>query len=303
MTKVDIKAAAELSWDEFKDKSIEQALPSIYSHAVDAARKFSGWYWHSIKTKRLTSLSVRLSTFILLAIGTLFPILAGLWIEPIDKLLLTQLGVCALALAGLFQIADRVFGWSSGWLRYITTATAMEDLSQKFEFDWAGYILGKNGHLVDADVKPLFDIAVKLQESLMKLQVDETEKWVTEFNTGAALLGDLIKSQRETSEKASEAASAAMAAQKVVLEASLKSKQPGSIEVTLVHEADVQPVIIEFDDSGKEEFTGTVWSKSNVPPGHHTIIVTTKNVPIFNVKRVLEVSAGGTLRIDVKLTV
>lgn len=229
MAKEDIKATAKLTWDEYKEKPVEQALPSIYSQAIESAKKFSGWYWSSIRTKRLTSLTVRISTFLLLGVGTIFPILAGLWMEPVDKLQLTQLGVCALALAGLFQIADRVFGWSSGWLRYMTTATAMENLSQKFEFDWASYILSKGGRLADSDVKPLFDIAVELQKSLMKLQVEETNKWVTEFNTGAALLGDLIKSQRQTSEKASEAASALVAAQQAVAEANTKSRLLDSV--------------------------------------------------------------------------
>jgi len=53
----------------------------------------------------------------------------------------------------------------------------------------------------DGDIKPLFDLAEHFDEEILKLQSDETAKWVTEFSSGVALLGELIKSQRESSEK------------------------------------------------------------------------------------------------------
>ena len=301
MAKLDITATALLAWDEYKDKPAEQALPSIYKRARDASGAFSGWYWKSIKTKCKTSVVVRSITFSLLILGTLLPILAGLMSDAEDKLRFTQIGVSSLALAGLLQIADRVFGWSSGWLRYITTATAMENLTRKFELDWAGYILGKAGHLVDTDIKPLFDLAAQLQESLMKLQNEETDKWVTEFNTGAALLGDIIKSQRESGEKAVEAAKAVLSAQKTVTEAAEKAKQSGAVEVILVHTAEPKQVSITIDEKDNEEFLGRVWSRLNILPGQHILGITTTEATPQTIKKVLEVPAGGVARIEVKL--
>jgi len=170
MTKPDIRAEDALQWDEFKDKTLDEALPSIYQRACTACETFPGWYWRSIRTKRRTSLVVRLLTFAMVIAGTLAPLLAGLYGTPNERLTLTQLGVCALALGGLLQIADRVFGWSSGWLRYIRTATAMEGRARQFQLDWSGYIIGKGGRLADTDVKPLFDMAADLQKGLMTLQ-------------------------------------------------------------------------------------------------------------------------------------
>lgn len=231
MAKPDIRINTPLVWNEYKEKTIDQALPSIYRQACETSTCFAQWYWSSIKTKRQTSLTVRFATVLLLILGTLSPILAGLRAEAADKLQLTQLGVCALALGGLLQVADRVFGWSSGWIRYITTATAMENLARKFELDWAAYIVERRGVLTDGDIKPLFDIAGQLQESLMKLQSEETEKWQTEFSTGAALLGDLIRTQRESGDKAVEAATAVLAAQRALLEADTRAKVPGAADV------------------------------------------------------------------------
>jgi hypothetical protein len=178
----------------------------------------------------------------------------------------------------------------------------MENLARKFQLDWSAYVLAKDGALTSADIKPLFDIAGQLQESLMKLQTDETEKWQTEFSSGAALLGDLIKSQRESGEKAVEAATAVLAAQKTLAEADAKSKLLGAVEVSLVHKADPTPVVISLDERESETYRGTFWSRVNVPSGQHMLTVESDEQPPLVVKRVVEVPAGGVTRVEVKLS-
>jgi SMODS and SLOG-associating 2TM effector domain 2 len=116
MSKKDTRIESPLAWDEYRNKPLEQALPIIYSHAQSTSATIREWYWQSIRRKRYTSLGFRSVTFVLLIIGTLFPILAGLGDSQGERLQYTQLGVVSLALAGLLQVADKVFGWSSGWL-------------------------------------------------------------------------------------------------------------------------------------------------------------------------------------------
>jgi hypothetical protein len=158
-----------------------------------------------------------------LIIGSVLPILAGLGDTPEVRLQFTQLGVAALALAGLLQVADRVFGWSSGWLRYIETVTAMEDLTRQFELDWASYIVDKGSNIGDGDTKPLFELSQQFEDDISKLQSDETDRWVTEFNSGVALLGELIKSQRESVEKTAKAARATIESQQKAVQESEKA--------------------------------------------------------------------------------
>jgi hypothetical protein len=291
MAKTDIATTKLLAWDRYKGKPVDEAMQSIYERATSTSRTICVWYWTSITTKRRTSLGVRFIIFSLLILGTVLPILAGLKGDTEVRLQFTQYGVAALALAGLLQVADRVFGWSSGWLRYITTVTAMENLTRKFELDWAGYILNRTGALSESDTRQLFDQAKRFEDDIVKLQSDETDKWVTEFNSGLALLGDLIKSQRESGEKAVEAARASVAAQR-----------NGAIELTLVHNADVKPVTVAIDAEPSVEFTGTVWSRLDVPPGQHSISVVTSGATPQTIKKVLEVPAGGVGRAEVKLS-
>jgi len=70
----------------------------------------------------------------------------------------------------------------------------------------------RTGALGEADTRQLFDQQSDLRH-IVKLQSDETDKWVTEFNSGIALLGDMIKSPARVWEKAVEAARASVAAQ------------------------------------------------------------------------------------------
>ncbi|MBN1296053.1 SLATT domain-containing protein [bacterium] len=298
MAKFNISAGQMLAWDQYKDKPLDDALPSIYEKAKRDAETFPAWYWSSIRTKRLTSLTVRWLTFVLLIVGTVLPVLAGIGENAASKLLMTQIGVCALVVGGLFQVGDRVFGWSSGWLRYITTVTSMENLVRTFELDWARYVLDKGGKLTDTDTKPLFDIAITLQKGLRQLQVDETEAWKSEFNTGATLLSDLIKSQRESSDKAAEAQRAAQKAQEAAKETTDKAKQPGAIELKLVHKTAPIEVKVTLDGGLEESFVGTVWAKTGISPGQHHVTVKTVGASPVNVSKVVDVKPSTTSAVE-----
>ena len=209
------------------------------------------------------------------------------------RLRLTQSAVVAAAAGGLLQVADRVFGWSSGWIRYVTTVTAMENLTRVFELDWAGYVLARDGILTDADAKPLFDIAEHLELELHRLQAEETDKWAVEFNSGTALLTDLIRTQREAGERAAQAAREAVAAHH---EAATRT---GAVEVALTYQGAPTPVSIAIDGQPAQEFLGTAWSKLGLAPGQHTVTVHAAGRSII---RAADVPAGGIARLEIPIS-
>src|ERR1039458_8250711 len=197
----DITIRVFLKWDEFKDKLPPDALASIYTHITLTSASICGWYWSNIKVKRLTSLAARSIAFFLLIPGTGLQIYATTLNGAGEKLTLTQLAVASLAIAALVQLGDKAFGWSSGWMRYITTVTTMENLTRAFQLEWAKYLVSKTTALDGTDTKTLFDLARGLEQELLKLQADETTKWVAEFNAGISLLDSAIKTEREETEK------------------------------------------------------------------------------------------------------
>ena len=295
----DIKIGKLIAWDEYTTANADKALPEIYEHAKNTSAVAREWYWKSIKLKRVTSLAIRFLSFCLLVCGALLPILAGLSSDVSTRLDLTQSGVAILAAAGLLQAADRIFGWSSGWLRYITTVTAMEALTHKFELDWASYMINKAEPLNNNDKRPLFEMAKRLEDDISKLQSDETDKWCAEFNSSLAMLNDLIKSQRASAENAAEMTRVALTAQNGARE---KARQTGGIELSIVHKADPVPVKIRVDDGEDVSFTGTVWSQIQVPPGQHIVHVTTLAPAVQSVQKIANVTAGRIEPVEVRLS-
>jgi hypothetical protein len=203
--------------------------------------------------------------------------------------------VAALAIAGLLQAGDRIFGWSSGWLRYMTTVTAMETTTRKFEIDWAHFMICKTEAVGENDKRPLFELAKRLEDDIAKLRIDETDRWVSEFNSSLALLNDLIKSQRESAERTAEAARSAGAERE-------KRQELGGIELAITHAAQPAAVRIRLDNSDEVTFSGTSWSRLEVSPGLHTVQVTSTTPPAQTIQKVVNVPAGDIGRVEIKLS-
>jgi len=272
-------------------------LPAIYDHTVAYSHTCRGWYWKSIRNKRLISLIARLSTFLLAGFGVAAPLIAAVWSEASDKLLWSQLAVIALAVAGVMQLADRVFGWSSGWLRYISTVTAMENLTRQFQLEWAVFVVNLEKPVTNAEIRPLFEIAQRFQHQLGDLQANETDGWIAEFNTGRAALGEFIKASREAADKsAAEARSALQALNQV--------STLGSIELTVTTSRQPLPSVqVALDGGHAEVCKGLTWARVKVDPGHHQILIQAShdNVVISEAIRIIEIPAGGVARLTVPL--
>lgn len=286
-------------WDQYKNKQPDEVLASVYAHIEKVSRQMCAWYWSSIRTKRNTSLAVRWLSFLLLVLGTTFPIFAALQTSSDEKLLLTQLAVAFLVIAGLVQLADRVFGWSSGWMRYISVVTTMENLTRAFQMEWAKYLVSKAAPPDSTDAKALFELAKGLEQELLKLQAEETTKWVAEFNTGIALLDTMIKTQREETDKKLEAIRTSLTVQESALKADEKAKIAGALEITLTFKSEPKTIKIGLDSEPPKDFLGTFWTRLDVSPGRHIVRVTTSSVPARTIERIVEVKPDSLTKLDI----
>lgn len=290
-----------MKWDEYKDKLPPAALESIYLYITSFAASTTGWYWKSIKTKRRTSITIRTLSFFLLAFGTAAQFYASTVSDVQIRLETTQTAIASLAIAALMTVADRAFGWSGGWLRYVLTITTMENLIRAFQLEWAKYFVSKVGEADSNDVKALFLLTQGLEQELLKLQGEETTKWATEFNAGIAILESAIKTQREETEKKADTIRTTLASQEAAAKAQEKTKATGSLEVTLIHAAEIKKVQIKFDSEVPVEFLGTSWAKLNIPPGQHEIHITTIEAPVQTIAKVVDVQPSALAKVEIKL--
>lgn len=281
MSKEDVKTSQLLNWDSYSEKaknSSEDAAKAIYKHAKATVDPLKEWYWKSIKTKKATALWTRAITFALLFLGTLLPVFTEMG-APAGRVAQLELGLAALASAGLLMLADKVFGWSSGWVRYITTVTAIEALSTRFEMDWSGFRLPKDRALESNDIAQLYALAKKFVEDALTLQGDETDKWVTEFNSGTVALSEAIKAGKEAAQNSFNIAKAAATA----------AAGTGALQVTITRATATDQVAVSLDNEPAVSVAGQTWARSNVPLGVRLVHVINLTAQTKSVIRALVV--------------
>lgn len=306
MAKENIVTPKTLAWDELKDKTVDESLAIIYERIKLASNQMCDWYWESIESKKRMSLMTRAFAVSFLVIGTILPILSALMESDKNKLAFTQFGITALVLAGLWTLVDRIFGWSSGWMRYIVTVTSMENLVKVYHWQWGNYISSKNGPLERSDLKVLFDMTVALQNELIKLLSDETSKWVIEFNASISLLESAIKAQREASEKQMEAilsnVSEKTKEEDRKNEEAKQANENGQVQVSFAYKDKPKKLKLQLDNLEPVEFEGYSWAILGLNPGPHILRIEIEGVPHL-IEKILEIKPSATTEITVKIDI
>lgn len=268
-------AVLSLRWDsaEARRASIAQLKDYAEHEAADAI----AWYWRNKAVKARASQLVRWSAIVLTGLAGLFPIaknawpdtfkflLGGqlLWMVPANPDLLVSLfvGVAATLIA-----LDRFGGFSTGWIRYVRTATELQRLLCEFRMDWAT-LESRLKSVEDQTAVEAMIGRVKEFVAIVRVTVlQETQQWAAEFESSLAQMEKDVQTQRvqrEDSEaKRREAA------------------QAGSISLTITNpdaitdEAFTLTLRGESGDVLRETAPRrTHWSRLGIPPGHYAIRV------------------------------
>ncbi|MFE0509940.1 SLATT domain-containing protein [Streptomyces sp. NPDC058964] len=102
-------------------------------------------------------------------------------------------GYLALVLAVACACVDRYFGLTSGWIRDVATAQAVQRRLQVLQFDWASEcvreVLGPAEGTASEAAERCLGVLRRFSEDVTELVRTETADWMVEFRTGAAPLG------------------------------------------------------------------------------------------------------------------
>ncbi|MGW1613201.1 SLATT domain-containing protein [Streptomyces sp. NPDC002285] len=102
-------------------------------------------------------------------------------------------GYLALLLAVACVAADRFFGLTSGWIRDVATAQAVQRRLQALQFDWATEsvreVLGPAEGTASEAAERCLGVLRRFCEDVTELVRAETTDWMVEFRTGSAPLG------------------------------------------------------------------------------------------------------------------
>ncbi|MGW4980618.1 SLATT domain-containing protein [Streptomyces mirabilis] len=102
-------------------------------------------------------------------------------------------GYLALLLGVACVAGDRFFGVTSGWIRDVATAQAVQRRLQVLQFDWASEsvreVLGPTEGTASEAADRCLGVLRRFSEDITELVRVETADWMVEFRTGPAPLG------------------------------------------------------------------------------------------------------------------
>lgn len=257
------------NWDPARP---DASLTEIHIYVLDEAAKSTQWYWKSKGSKAFWSRIIRFAVWALAAVGGLLPIIGALLEDHFPNLDLTNglwasllLGIAA-ALLGL----DKGFGFSSGWARYVLTATNIRKSLEEFRLDWTVLRAKAGSPLTAENVAPLIERAKQFRSEVEGLVLQETKDWVTEFqSTMAQMEKDVaaqlstLKAQVDKTIKDKDAASQPGAIQ-LNVQSNGKAK-PGDLRVTLTDSSDQK--------IAQDTIAGFTWPKAGLTPGIYQLTV------------------------------
>ena len=101
-------------------------------------------------------------------------------------------GYLALLLGAACLAADRYFGLTSGWMRNVATAQAVQRRLQELQFDWASEcvreVLGPAEGTASEAAERCLGVLRRFSEDVTELVQGETADWMAEFRSSPAPL-------------------------------------------------------------------------------------------------------------------
>ncbi|OIJ69653.1 SLATT domain-containing protein [Streptomyces mangrovisoli] len=102
-------------------------------------------------------------------------------------------GYLALLMGVACVAGDRFFGVTSGWIRDVATAQAVQRRLQALQFDWAAEsvreVLGPAEGTAGEAAERCLGVLRRFSEDVTELVRTETADWMVEFRTGSAPMG------------------------------------------------------------------------------------------------------------------
>ncbi|MEU2429079.1 MULTISPECIES: SLATT domain-containing protein [unclassified Streptomyces] len=163
-----------------------ERLDELYRWVESNALRTAEWYLSDRARKRRWARVLR--------VGTALGVIAGAALPLLD---LTDVlsgaagwGYLSLLLAGACLACDRYFGLTSGWMRGVAAAQAVQRRLQALQFDWASEsvreVLGPTEGTASEAAERCLGVLRRFSEDITELVRAETADWMVEFRSGPA---------------------------------------------------------------------------------------------------------------------
>ncbi|MFC3573735.1 SLATT domain-containing protein [Streptomyces yaanensis] len=165
-----------------------ERLDELYRWVERRALETAAWYLADRVWKRRTARALRVGAVVGVVCGAALPLLdltgATGGITPWAYL--------SLLLAVACVAGDRFFGVTSGWIRDVATAQAVQRRLQALQFDWATEsvreVLGPTEGTAGEAAERCLSVLRRFSEDVTELVRAETADWMVEFRRGSTPL-------------------------------------------------------------------------------------------------------------------
>jgi hypothetical protein len=180
---------SDLAWDmEHRDASLQTVVTQVTTEARDAI----GWYVNAKRIKQRWAKGLRVLAILLVAAAGLIPMLADLTgMSPVWA-------TVALGIAAALIALDRFFGFSTAWIRYISTELELQHLLADFGMEWEAMRASWGGRSpTDEQIQVALAACRVLRGRVHDLVRQETSRWVAEFQDTLKLLDEAVKAKEQ----------------------------------------------------------------------------------------------------------
>ncbi len=164
-----------------------ERLDELYRRVESDALRTAEWYLSDRAWKRRGARVLRVGAAVGAVAGASMPLL-----ELTGATGAMPYGYLSLLLAAACLACDRFFGLTSGWMRDVATAQAVQRRLQTLQFDWASEnvreVLGPTEGTASEAAERCLTVLRRFSEDVTELVRSETAEWMVEFSSGPAPL-------------------------------------------------------------------------------------------------------------------
>lgn len=179
-----------------------EGLSQVYEALVKKAEEALHWYEVSQRAKRRGAHITRSVAIGLGALAAILPTVVTALPDQLGDYPVARLNPVATALgvvAGTMVLLDKLYGYSSSWIRYATAYQAIQGSLEAFKLGWQRKLYELHPAQPSTEqVRGLFDFLGAFLASVNAAVQGETQSWVAEFKGALSELDRTMEAERLT---------------------------------------------------------------------------------------------------------
>ena len=180
---------------KWSDSEATPSLELLYQYVNNECNRAAGWYFVKKKTMKTLGYIFRVGSILALAFAGVIPILGEIFEKGDVPGISPAWSTLFLAIAGVFLSLDRFGGYTSGWIRYIRTALALNRLQSNFRIEWESQrLLLQGGQTDSAGVGQAIQKCRDFLAQVNSIVGAETDEWAKDFQR---VLAELERKSKE----------------------------------------------------------------------------------------------------------